>query len=271
LKISDKSLEGWIYLSIGGIQQVTIHNENAFTAYSTAIDLFRAANDPQGEANSQFAIGEIQLLKTQTDEAFGSFTAALNSFRSLGDLLGEANSLQMIGDIYQIKGNAKDALSSLQDAADLFLSIGDQLGEANTIMSMGETYAANNENDLALHSYETALHLFHSTGSFRGEANTLAALSRLLVHEGKISEAEQKLREGADLRKQIQDSFDEATDNGNFAIVLLEQKEFAKAAFYAQRARSLFQSISITDRVEKMTRLIDKIQEKSKVFTNSQH
>ena len=123
--------------------------------------------------------------------------------------------------------------------------------------------------DDALSSYQTALDLFRSVGSHLGEANTLASQSRLLVREGKIVEAEKKLQEAIILHRQIQDPYDEGSDNSNFAIALLEQKEFAKATLYAQAARLLFQKIPLPDLVEWTDQLLAEIQKRSRANPDS--
>jgi tetratricopeptide (TPR) repeat protein len=148
-----------------------------------------------------------------------------------------------------------ETLERAQRALDAALRLGDRLGEANTRKAMGDVQQFRDDRDAALTSYQQALALFQAVGSKLGEANTLAAQSRLLIDDDP-AQSQTLLEQALHLRRSINSVFDEAADNYNYGLALLQRGRNDEALPYLQRARDLFASRELEDFVAQTDHLI---------------
>ncbi len=248
--------EANVLQSIGDVQQYIKDLDSALASYNASLSLYRAIGAKLGEANVLQALGNIYLFRDEQDAALGNYNEALSLFRSIGDRLGEANVLKGIGDIQQDRKDLDAAKSSYIRSLSIFRQIGAKLGEANVLINLGNIQQLTEESEASLSSYDEALSLYQAVGDRLGEANARSAIARRDLDLGKFISAETEIEQALRLRQQIGDNYGMGADFGNFAIGLLKAGQEKKAKEYAQKARSIFESLNMPALLEMMDKII---------------
>src|SRR5207302_11100362 len=100
---------------------------------ASALELFRALDDPAGEALARIRMCTLAWRQSRYDEAFLQAQRAHGLFRASGHRAGEAGALNNIGWLHFRLGDYEQGFSHCHEALAIFRVIGDRRGEAKVL------------------------------------------------------------------------------------------------------------------------------------------
>ncbi|MDT9291216.1 MAG: tetratricopeptide repeat protein, partial [Limnospira sp. PMC 1295.21] len=125
--------EGFILFQQGTAESL----REALEKWQAARELYRAAGDRGGEANTLNNIGGVYSDLGEKQTALDYYNQALPLYRAVEDRGGEATTLNNIGLVYDSLGEKQTALDYLNQALPLSRAVEDRGGEATTLNNIG--------------------------------------------------------------------------------------------------------------------------------------
>ena len=162
---------------------------DAVDLHRRAIDAWRTAGDPSGEAAALTDLGFVLCRTGQHAQAADHVLNALAIARVASDKSAEAAALDTAGIIHACSARYEEALASHDQALVLWRDVGDRHGEADAL-SRGVMPAARlGRHSHALRRAESALAAYREVGDRHGETNVLNNIGGLLQDDGRHEEA----------------------------------------------------------------------------------
>lgn len=156
----------------------------AIEFYKKALDLWIAADDLRGEADTRGCMGLVYHLQRNFSVALEQDRKALELWKLLGDMAGQAEMLRNSGRVNFDMGERQKARDLYVEALNISLSIKDANGQAHSLQSLGLAYRYLGEPQKALDCYIESLRLFRYLGDPGGEEATLGNLAVLYGYLG---------------------------------------------------------------------------------------
>jgi CHAT domain-containing protein/Tfp pilus assembly protein PilF len=256
----------------------------AILRYETALQMWRAASDSEGEGNSLTALGRDYLILREPAKATeffkqalpleiasGNVRAQLDALRGLGlayDSLQEyeqsiAYQLQAIdvarhigqkfeegilrnnlGNSYWVIGEETKALDSLGLALKLRTEISDQLGIAYTLQTLASVYSSMGNPQKALDSYAQALPIWQAEKNKAGEANTLNNIGYIHAGLGDPKKALDYYGRALEMWRQLKSQAGEAMTTNNVGLAYAQMHQPADALTQYQRGLATFEGVN---------------------------
>jgi serine/threonine protein kinase/tetratricopeptide (TPR) repeat protein len=162
--------------------------------YREALETFRDIGDKHGMAVVTGNTGDILHAEGRLGDALAEYKDALVLAREVGHKSSEAIDMQLMGDVLADQGDLKDAMKMYQQAVSIQREIDDKSYYAASIMSIGKLRRQKGDNDGARKIYEVALSLRRQLGEKGTAAEAQVALGELDCDSGQASEAESLAR-----------------------------------------------------------------------------
>ncbi|HEV8483386.1 MAG TPA: CHAT domain-containing tetratricopeptide repeat protein [Blastocatellia bacterium] len=154
-------------------------SRRAILEYRRALDLWRLAGDPVGEADTLQLIGANYSHSGQFDEALTTFHQELKLRQSTNDRRSLAGTHSRIGWIYFFLGRHQKALESFAQAVELCRIEDDRPGLAEALLDAGGLYDLLGERQKAMEELEESLKLFRSLSDRSGLAKVLLRIGSI--------------------------------------------------------------------------------------------
>jgi len=143
-----------------------------------ALDLFRAADHPVGQARALNAIGWYHAQLHDYEQALACCEPALALLREVGDQRGTAETWDSLGYAQHHLGRHAEAVTSYRNAIALCRELGDRYHEASCLNHLGDTYLAAGDADSARQAWQESLDI-HGRLDRSGGAELRAKLDAL--------------------------------------------------------------------------------------------
>jgi CHAT domain-containing protein/Flp pilus assembly protein TadD len=114
-----------------------------------AVNLYRTAGNPQGQARGLIEIGRIDEDMGRYDAALASYHRAATLYRNANDQKGLAAAVTRLGYVYQLVGDVYSATQWYQLAVETSEAAGDQEGEIRALPGLLESAAMAKNQELA--------------------------------------------------------------------------------------------------------------------------
>lgn len=249
---------------------------SAEKTYAEALQDFGAVGDKHGMSVVEGNTGDLFHLEGRLDQALAEYRDALVLAREVGHKSSEGIDLQLIGSVLMEQGELNAAMQMFQQAATIQQQIDDKGYYANTLIAMGELHRQQGDSDGAKKLFDEALSLRQQLGetgsvaeaklplaelacdSKQGEAAekfaqdaiqefqrenesdaqilALALLSRALVQQGKIDEAQGAVAKGKILSAKSSDVATHLVFEIDSAYVLAAANDSSDAGRLAKSA-----------------------------------
>ncbi|HEX8290656.1 MAG TPA: tetratricopeptide repeat protein, partial [Pyrinomonadaceae bacterium] len=197
-------------------------SETAEAKLKEALQHWREAADPEGEARALRALAEFYQLKGGRDgfeKAKTNYEAAREIERTLNDPSAEGHTLLSLGVACQGLSSPEEALQYYERALPLFRGAGDRTGESLGLYDTGYALARAGKVRQAVKPYEEALSIQSADGDRLGEARTLTALGGAYDLLGDYDRALTFYQKAAPIRLEIGDRLGGALVVNNIAIL----------------------------------------------------
>jgi tetratricopeptide (TPR) repeat protein/tRNA A-37 threonylcarbamoyl transferase component Bud32 len=184
-------------LSLGGAQDALGANDEARSAATRALALFRARKETGGVARALQLLCTSLIRDSRNDEAERACEESLRLRRQLGNPAGIMRVLNNLGILERHRGLVVEARATIAEALDIATrgAVGDPAEEARFRFNL-----ANLDVDLghlgeAGANAEKALDLYREAGNVLGTNRVRAVLATILQQRGELTEAEALLVE----------------------------------------------------------------------------
>jgi CHAT domain-containing protein/Tfp pilus assembly protein PilF len=163
--------------------------DKALEAFNRALELFRQADDLEGEANALANIGLVYLSKQDWSTARDYCTQALNFFRMKKDPAAEADLLLKIAFTFHREKNYHASVNYYRQAALLQQATGNPTGEATALLGLGMDLSTIGEKQAAIDLLVNALPRFRGSIRPDNEALVLRLIALIYNELGRNQEA----------------------------------------------------------------------------------
>jgi serine/threonine protein kinase/tetratricopeptide (TPR) repeat protein len=158
--------------------------------YREALETFRDIGDKHGMSVVTGNTGDILHAEGRLGDALAEYKDALVLAREVGHRSSEAIDIQLMGDVLADQGDLKGAMQMYQQAVSIQREIDDKSYYAASLVSIGKLRRQKGDHDGAKKIYEEALSLRRQLGEKGTAAETQVALGELDCDSGQASEAE---------------------------------------------------------------------------------
>jgi len=191
--------------------------------------------------------GDFATARLRAEEAL-----ALN--RKLGDRWGAAYAGFMLGTALSGEGAEARTESLYEESVRVFRELGDEHSALLVSRNLARTYDSLGNRERARALYEDNLRRARTTSNERMEASTLGALATIAAEEGRLDDADTKLRASLRIHNGLGDLLDTAVDLCRFAGVLAREGKAVTATRLLSSLEALDGEIGIRrSNVEELT------------------
>jgi tetratricopeptide (TPR) repeat protein len=212
--------------------------DDAKTAHSRALEIWRELGDEQGTLESLNALGLIGVDTREFSPAMAYFTDVAERARSIGDPRWEGLARMNLAVAYLESGAPASALEIMTPLPQFFADLRERDYEGNALGLLSRAQREVGNQAAALTAIDAALKLAKNAGSRALEAYWLAEAARVHLATGRTEEAMRCCRMAASLERQIGNPSREATALDCTGEVLLAMGNAEEAAaFHREAAR----------------------------------
>lgn len=230
---------------LGLVYDTWADSEQARANYQQALELFRAAKFPRGEADVLDNLGMVHAFLGDATWALEYFREALAIRQRLTEPKGWAMTLSNIGYAETLTGDNQEALKHLELALPLSEQSRDKRFQAYTLVRTGMAYVATGDPRKALEVYERALAI-QSAADFqdrRGQAITLDKIGEALALLGEETQALGKYGQALERWKGVGDRQGEALSLYGIACVEFGRNNLANTRDRVEEAIDIVESL----------------------------
>ena len=242
-RLDRKAKGGAAHNRIGRLYRDTGSLDEAGKHLSTALALFRAADDERGVASTIDDIGKLHWLKGEYDQALAAQREGLARRRKLGDRRSIALSLNNLGLVHQDFGQFRDAVDAFTQALQIRREIGDLLGVVTSLNNLGTIAQDQRDFARALVMYAEALEVATQVGDRNRTALVLTHIGELHYRSGKPAEAIVELQKAEAMCDELGDRLGLAQALRGLGKAYMRNGELAKARDAIRRAVDIFAAV----------------------------
>jgi len=207
--------------------------------YAQSLEAFREIGDRHGMEVVTANTGGVSYAEGQLGNALAEFKDALVLAREVGHRSSEAIDMKNMGDVLATQGDLPGANQMFQQAVSIQREIDDKSFYASSLVSIGNLRRQRGDLDGARKIYEEALSLRRQLGEKGSVAETQVALGALDCDTGQASEAETLARAATQEFQAERESDNEIQSETLLSRSLLEQGKIADAQQSMARALAL--------------------------------
>ena len=203
--------EGIIFRNLGNVYEAVGDYDNAIKSYQKSLEITQEILDKQGEARNLNNLGQIYANQGKYHEAKENFQKSLQISQSVGDISGEASTLINLGAAYHSTNQLDKAIKSYQKSLKLSQAADNKQVELEAWGSLALAYDDLKNYSHAIKYFEKSLEIAQKINNPKSEALTLNNLGHTLFKAGRLTVAEEKLRQAVKLldklRLELNDSY----------------------------------------------------------------
>jgi CHAT domain-containing protein/tetratricopeptide (TPR) repeat protein len=207
--------------------------------YEQAVELWAAAGDGRGRADTLIALGRALHDLGENPRALSTLQTAVESHRTLGDLRGQAAALHNLGEAADAIGDERDAIAYYTEALAIRESLGDRLAEAETLNNIGVVYDSTGDKPRALEYLERSRALKDALDLQHLEGTLLNNIGWVRFTMGDMESALETYRQALPLRRAEGDLNGVSVTLTNIGSVYLTLGDARTARAYFARAQPI--------------------------------
>lgn len=204
--LGDKSLEAETMKTIGDLNYNIGLRQKALEYYESVLPIFSGMGERSVEGNILNSIGVLYYDLGYKQKALDYYKKALPISRSIGSIGGEATVLHNIGGVYYDLGKKLEAIEYFEEALPKLRSVDIPEGEAKIFDNFMIYWKGLKKIRLSIFFGKQSINLYQKLRSkvsdldeklqrsyLKSKINAYRRLTKLLIDEGRLSEAEQVL------------------------------------------------------------------------------
>lgn len=175
-RLGDPLREAHALRALGRVRDILHRGAEAVADLRAALDLFDAAGERAGAAQTHINLARICQREGADDEALAHDQAALRLYRESGSRTGQARALNNVGGGLARQGRLAEALAACRTSLQLCRELGNVHGEANARLNLAGIHERLGERKPAIRCVEEAVRLYRRAHDRPQEAHSLALL-----------------------------------------------------------------------------------------------
>lgn len=207
--------------------------------YAESLDAYREIGDKHGMEVITANTGDIFYTEGKLGAALAEYKDALVLAREVGHKSSEAIDIKNMGDVLTEQGDLQSAMPLYQQAAAIQHEIDDKSYYASTLVSIGKLRRYKGDSNGARKFYEEALTLRRQLGEKGTVAETQMAMAELDCDSSQVSEAETLARSAIEEFRAEQEWDNEIQAESLLSRSLLQQGKIDDAQQAMARALTL--------------------------------
>ena len=270
-KLSDRVALANCHLGRGAVAHGQGEYPAARTALQRALELFRQAKDPDGEAKALNNLGVLFRDTGRYSEALRSHQDSLEIARQQGDRRQEASALGNMGVVHRDVGRLEEALRCYQDCLKIQREVGDpetpivlnnialvyddwgryaealrylhdslkiaregghRGSEGRALNNLGTLYRQMHLNTEALRCYQDSLKIKRERGDLLGQGYSLRGIGHVYSSLGQYDAALQVYQESLTIARRLGNRAEEAYALGNLGDLYKSLRRYDEALQY---------------------------------------
>jgi CHAT domain-containing protein/predicted negative regulator of RcsB-dependent stress response len=178
----------------------------AIEKYRESLELWRTANDPEGESITLLSIANAHFTEGKMQQALERYQDAQQIFQSINDALNKALTQLYIGSCRLAMGDSEKALTQYEQALQSFTELDDQKYRAFALNEIGRVYYLQGNGPQARDYYLRAAEIRKLVDDRKGLAFSLNTVGRVLFyHFGEDEQALTYYKQALELQQEIKD------------------------------------------------------------------
>ena len=226
-------------------------NQGDFAAaeqlYSQALSISRAIGNQKGQGRELLNLGVISVKNGDLTTARRFYDEAFRHDQEAGDKSAMAAVMGDTGILLRIQGKLQEALNHFQEALELSNQVGHRGSAAQALAVIGDVLLEEGDLPGAYKMYQEASAIEHEIGRKILYASTLTAVGRVLRQQGKANEAQQAYRESLSLEEELGNKSDAAETRLALAELNCDSGKGAEAEQLSRAAVETFRADAYTD------------------------
>ena len=198
-RVGDRRGEARTLNNLGTVYDKLGEQARARGYFEQALPLRREVEDPRGEASTLNNLGRLYRESAEADRALEAHRRALAIQRGGGERGGEAESLELIGRALHAAGRPAEAIASFDKALAVLAEVGDRSVRRRALAGRAEAQLAAGDARAAEAGHLEALALSRQILDAAAEVGALTALAAIEGRDGRLGEAEGRLRAAIEL------------------------------------------------------------------------
>ncbi|MFD7654293.1 BTAD domain-containing putative transcriptional regulator [Actinosynnema sp. NPDC059797] len=232
--------EAALLCSLASLQLSWSRARVAHQLVGPALRTFEELNDVRGLALARRNLALAHHRLGENEQAAPAYLAALEDFRLAGDPVGQAYVLTQVAQIDLENGDHELAAGRLYEALDICREFGNQRVEVQVRYRLSDLMARQGRHAEAEGSLTELLGVVRAGGDVVGEARVLHRLAVVKLALGDQETAEALLRAALEVRERAMDHGGAAETRAELAVVLAQRGERAQAVGLLGRAITTF-------------------------------
>ena len=222
------------YLSLGDLNQAMAH-------YSRGLDVARAFELEEEEADFLLAIGITDAQRGRTASAEKCFGEARQLFRRIGKRALEGAVLGNLGIFHMEQDRLDLAEEELKEALRVSQQLAIKQSEARVLAGLGLVAHKRKRYPRAVSFHQQALEINRQLRSRRSESQDLANLAIAYLDSNELELAERYLDESLEISREIDDRLTEGRQLANLGVLAMRRRQARQACSSFREAVVIFE------------------------------
>ena len=182
----------------------------AETLYSQSLTIARAIGNQKGQAREQMDLGLISAKRGDFTTARRMYDETFRIYQKAGDKYGMASVMGNTGNLLREQGKLQDALNDFQKTFELSNEVGHRVSAAQALGAIGTVLREKGDLAGAYRMYQQELTTMRETGGKVHYASTLVEVGKVLRQQAEADKAHQAYLEALSLQEELGNKSDAA-------------------------------------------------------------
>lgn len=256
--------------NLGMIHQARGDLAKAEQMHAKALETNEKLGHLEGVANQYGNLGLVYQMRGDLTRAEEMIHKVLDIDNKLGRLDSIAKAHGNLGVIWLTRGDLDKAEQMLTKSLEISEKLGQLEGMASDYGNLGLIYRKRGDLDKAEQMHKMALEIDEKLGFLQGMATDCANLGLIYRDRGDLFRAEHMYIKALEIAEGLGWIQGVASQYGNLGSIYRARGNLEKSKEYWEKSLELFKKIGMKPEIEKTQRLIDELEDKSKVKRQKQ-
>jgi tetratricopeptide (TPR) repeat protein len=221
-------------------------NQGDFAAaaklYSQALAIDRAVGNQKGQGRDQLNLGLISVKRGDFTTARRVYEESFRSYQQAGDKYGMASVMGNTGNLLRVQGKLQDAMKHFQKTFELSNEVGHRVSAAQALGAIGTVLLEQGDLAGAQKMYQQELATMREAGAKVLYASTLVEVGQVLRQQAEADKARQAYLEALSLQEELGNKSDAAETRLALAELDCDSGKGAEAEQFSRAAVEAFRA-----------------------------
>ena len=234
--LNNESGKAGILLALGKSQQRLRRTEAAQQTFNEALELARANDNPDREAEAMHLLGSVLAANQQHREAAALWRDSIRLFEQVGNSAAAARALCDLGNTRRLQGDLNAATTDFENALMLLNNIDDLVTRGLVLSNAANLYTQLGDVETAEAFYHDAIVIARDLRDVHSESVRLGNLAWFYVLTGRIRKAIDLFEQALNMSRRLNDPLLVAIQTNNMAYAYARDDQHDQAISHYRTA-----------------------------------